>query len=320
MFMNTSKQNSEVNTFHLQKGKLRHYNLGRWLRERYSSFLSNLYKPDEIKIYSSDHDVCLLSAQSNLAGLYKLNPNDEWLSGLPWDPIPVHTRPSKEDSVVALLAPCAKYDRLYAKVKKLDVFANITRKYERLVQFLSKKTGWNIDDIDYIRGLYQIFEIYSNYNTSYIPVWADDFNQKDFTQLAALAWARETYTPELKRLKTGPFFDNLFAYFDQIIAGKEVHKFRMLASSIKALSAVLNTMDVFDNHPVQFAATIIWELSKNTRGKDILTMYYKNSDSSKVTYLKLKGCASYSCEYSTVKSVMKSYIVNTDTWVQECQS
>lgn len=302
----------------LQKGKLRHYYLGRWFRQRYSSFLSEQYKSDEIKIYSSDHDVCLLSAECNLAGLYRLNSNQEWLYGLPWDPIPVHTRPSEEDAAVALLAPCAKYDKLYEDVKNSSIFSNVA-KHNKLIQFLSRKTGWDIHDIDYVRGLYQIFDIYKNYNSSYIPVWAEEINWNEFSEIAGLAWARETYTSELKRLRTGPFFENLFSHLDQVIAGKEAPKFLMMASSIKALSAILNTMGVFDNQPVEFAATIIWELSKNSKGEDILTMYYRKSENQEVKYLKLKGCASYACEYETVKQLLKNYVVDHDTWIEECK-
>lgn len=269
-------------------------------------------------MYSPDHDITLLSAECNLAGLYKLKSNDEWLRGLPWDPVPIHTMPEGEDAI-AMLSTCDKYDKLFEEAKKAEEFQKIAKENAELFKFLSEKTGWNVQDIEYVRGLYQIFYLYSKYNRSYIPAWAGQINATKFTELTGIAWARETYTPELKRLKAGPFFEVLFNYFDQVVAGKNTSKFVMLSSMIKALTAVLNTMDVFDNHPIEFAATIIWELSKNSQGKDVLNMFYKEYDTPELKPLKLKGCADYACEYTTVKNLLKYYTVDKETWVKECK-
>ncbi|XP_076183776.1 prostatic acid phosphatase isoform X3 [Ptiloglossa arizonensis] len=51
-------------------GKQEHLLLGRWLRKRYSNFLSDLYSPFEIYVQSTDVDRTLMSAEVHLAGLY----------------------------------------------------------------------------------------------------------------------------------------------------------------------------------------------------------------------------------------------------------
>lgn len=73
--------------------------MGQWLRKRYSSLLSKTYNKDEIYIRSTDVDRTLMSALSNLAGLYEPVAKDVWNPDIHWQPIPVHTSPEKLDSV-----------------------------------------------------------------------------------------------------------------------------------------------------------------------------------------------------------------------------
>jgi hypothetical protein len=76
------------------------YNLGQYLRLRYSGFLSQKYFKDEVYTRSSDLDRTIMSAQANLAGLFP--PDDKrdlWNTNIRWQPIPVHTLHSSIDNV-----------------------------------------------------------------------------------------------------------------------------------------------------------------------------------------------------------------------------
>jgi lysosomal acid phosphatase len=74
-----------------------HHHLGRYLRTRYGSLLSSNYSASEIAVRSTDYDRTLMSAQSNLMGLYPLyNISDDTV---PVQPIPIHTVPINQDFV-----------------------------------------------------------------------------------------------------------------------------------------------------------------------------------------------------------------------------
>lgn len=73
------------------------HRLGGYLRTRYGSLLSSNYSADEISVRSTDVDRTLMSAQSNLAGLYPVV--NITGSNIPIQPIPIHTVAANLDFV-----------------------------------------------------------------------------------------------------------------------------------------------------------------------------------------------------------------------------
>ena len=90
------------------KGKMQHYELGKWIRNRYKQFLSQDYRENEILVRSTDVDRTLMSAQATLAGLYPPEGYLEWNTNLTWQPIPVHTVPKHEDALLSSHANCPR--------------------------------------------------------------------------------------------------------------------------------------------------------------------------------------------------------------------
>lgn len=73
------------------------HRLGQYIRTRYDSILSSTFTPREIVVRSTDYDRTLMSAQSNLVGLYPvMNISSDQV---PIQPIPIHTIPTAEDFV-----------------------------------------------------------------------------------------------------------------------------------------------------------------------------------------------------------------------------
>lgn len=77
---------------------MQHFELGQWLRQRYitdQAFLNSKYKRTETKVVSTDYDRTIMSADSNLQGLYPRHVG----RGVLWSPIPVFRLPKECDPV-----------------------------------------------------------------------------------------------------------------------------------------------------------------------------------------------------------------------------
>ncbi|KAL2307634.1 hypothetical protein Nmel_000607 [Mimus melanotis] len=101
------------------------YELGQYMRRRYSHFLSVVYKQCEastgsgqedvfmIYVQSTDCDHTLMSAQASLAGLYPPTQSQIWNPRILWQPIPVHTVPLTHDNLLYLpFSHCPKHKEL----------------------------------------------------------------------------------------------------------------------------------------------------------------------------------------------------------------
>ena len=95
------------------------FELGKYLRKRYNGFLSEKYNENDIYVRSSDVDRTLMSAMSNLAGLYPPHGNQIWNQELLWQPIPVHTLPLDKDNIISSHAKCPRLEQLTDEISEL---------------------------------------------------------------------------------------------------------------------------------------------------------------------------------------------------------
>lgn len=84
-----------------QRGKAREYKIGTFLRNYYSDYLNEVYRPEDIYVRTTDYDRTKMSALTCLAGLYPPQKDQIWNKELLWQPIPYHTMPFEEDDVNA---------------------------------------------------------------------------------------------------------------------------------------------------------------------------------------------------------------------------
>lgn len=109
---------------------------------------------------STDVDRTLMSAEANLAGLYPPNGNQVW-DIKKWMPIPVHTIPESEDSLLSGKKYCDKYSYELQNVLNSPEFKNIDKENAELYLYLSAKSGKSISNLENTEFLY---------NTLYIEV------------------------------------------------------------------------------------------------------------------------------------------------------
>nr|CAI5829550.1 unnamed protein product [Callosobruchus analis] len=297
-------------------GKQQQKELGRWLRQRYQTFLPHKYSEKDIYVRSTDVDRTLMSAEANLAGLFPPSAGQIWDTTLKWQPIPVHTKPEREDALLAAKKPCAKYDILLKKLLASDYFRNISRQNHDLYAYLSRYSGDHVNSLERAEYLYNTLYIETQNNMT-LPNWTKTVFPDKLRPLAFLSFATQAYTPALQRLKTGPLFDFIITYFkNHTIKDPNTPKFMMFSGHDTTIANVLNTMGAFEYHSPPYTSTILLEMRAKEDGTYYISMFYKNS--SEPREIRLKGCQ-VNCSLTDFISILKPVTISLDQWEEECQ-
>lgn len=123
-------------------GKQQQYALGQWSRTRYQNLLSTTFNVNDIYVRSSDVDRTIMSAESNLAGLYPPTGKQIWNKAIAWQPIPVHTVPGNIDYLTGgALPPCAAYDKAYSAYLLSDEMKKFDQSIKQIYDYMSIHLG-----------------------------------------------------------------------------------------------------------------------------------------------------------------------------------
>lgn len=290
-------------------GKMRHFELGQWLRERYSGYLSKDYDEEEVYVRSTDVDRTLMSAQANLAGLYPPTPSQRWNKDLAWQPIPVHTVKESEDFLLSSHADCPRFTRLQKELLRSQEFRDIYETNRDLFEHVSRNTGKNITDIVELDYVYDTLSIEAQNNLS-LPDWTSGyFPGGKFKELSDMSFWVDTWTHELKRLKGGPFVKEMLKHHSQVLDGTMTpakRKLFMYSGHDTTVAPILHALDLF--HPPiapVFAACILFELLD--RDGPVLRISYRNESSREPYILTVPGCSEL-CPLNRFKELTASII------------
>uniref|UniRef100_A0AAR5Q8L7 acid phosphatase n=1 Tax=Dendroctonus ponderosae TaxID=77166 RepID=A0AAR5Q8L7_DENPD len=317
-------------------GKQRHYQLGKWFRERYDGFLPRKYNYHDIYVRSTDVDRTLMSAASNLAGLYPPEGDQIWNENLLWQPIPIHTTPEDLDPVLTTKVECASYDELFEEFKNSSAYTSLSSGLSDLFQNISALTGYDVNELEVssFSGLFSTITIYRHYNLT-LPAWTEEY-WPVIKYWAAKKGQWHTNTTELSRLRVGPFFDYILGHLDSIernsstatehlkgprqqllqLTDKVTQKFLMLSAHDTTVADVTNAMRVYVDAVPEFCSTVIWEL-KTGRTGSYVNMYFKNS--THFTELILPDCK-FNCPYDDYVRLLEPITLSAEEWAEKCNS
>lgn len=297
-------------------GKKQHYELGKWLRQRYNSLVSEKYNPDEIYIRSTDVDRTLMSALSDLSGFYPPKGTDVWNEYIPWQPIPIHTTPEKQDELLAAKKLCPVYELELKKLHKSAEFKALDKKYKALYDYLTEHTGKKVDSLQSVQYIYSCLHIEEIYNFT-LPDWTKGVYPDKMFEISGLSFAVKTYTKLLARLKSGPLLKHILKTYKNKTEGSLTpdRNLWIFSAHDTTVANMLNTLDVFKTlgyHNPPYTATILFELME-LNDDYYVQVYYKNS--TEPILLNLPKCGTL-CPLKQMFEIYKDVLpVN---WEEEC--
>jgi hypothetical protein len=218
------------------RGKRRLYALGKFIRKRYASFLTD--NPGEVKVRSSAANRCLNSVQSLLAGAYP--PKGDYIiePTLIWQPFPVQTMPRPEDSMLnpGSYCPAAYSER--DNIRKSPEVVAYTEKIRELLHYLSSNTGDKINDVlsaEYLRDC-----LFIEQSQGWpLPAWATDKVMEELKDISDMSFYFAGMTKKIQRLRTGVFFKDLVEHFETHARGIQIKQTSKSITERKAMETLL---------------------------------------------------------------------------------
>jgi len=311
-----------------KKGKQMHYDFGQYLRQRYSGFLSPIYSQKEILVQSSDADRAIMSAMSNMAGLWPPTPEDprsEWSTGSPkvnWQPIPIHTIPKKYDNFINFGAPCPRFKELKKEYTLDSPFAksiNENPENAKLCKYLIEKTGVHECDFEVVSDIWDTLRIQKAYNMT-LPDWVTPEVFKHMEKLSDLFFDSRVLVPneEAKRVKAGPLIKFLVNNMESKLQSKNVAKMYALSGHDTTSSIALGAVGVFDTQFPSYASAAIFEMHK-INNDHVVRVFFRNDTSVPPFEFEIPNCG-YPCSLNKFKSIMSPIMVDGEEWAAACKS
>lgn len=313
-----------------KEGMKQHYQLGQWFKNRYmteKALLNESYKHNEIEIASSNEDRCLMSAYSNLAGFYPPSDQEKFDPSLSWQPVPVHTRPEKEDNVINMGMFCSRYNDLYEETmssKEVQAEEDQNKAFYELIQ---NETGYPQVNIRNVWKPADTLFCEKAHNMTLDPWALQKFeNSTVYDKLRQLeAWQFHLlyYSKEMAKLKGGPLLQEMRDNMVNVSSGKNYTgpRLYMFSGHDTTVAALLSALGLYKNittSPV-YAASVMLELYK-TATYHYVEVHYKDNhskDSNASRILKLEGCDER-CELGKFLTLTAAAVPKD--WRRECES
>jgi len=296
------------------EGKRQHYELGKWLRQRYDSLLTEEFSVDRVYVQSTDVDRTIMSAQANLAGMFPPKGRQVWSNRLAWQPIPVHTTPEHMDKVLAAKYPCPAYTKEFERVLNSGDALRFKAQYKDVIDAVRENTGGKNVDFHYIHDLWNTFTIERSRGYT-IPKWAEDLMPR-LHEVAKYRYLTETWTIKLKRLKSGLLTKDMLENMKNRTEATNERVVRIYSAHDITLAALLNSWGVYDGQIPPTASCVMVELRQDKQTRQHYVMiWYRTSSTDEPRLLTLPGCTP-SCPLDTFAALVQPLI--PDDWDREC--
>ncbi|CAH1272226.1 ACPP [Branchiostoma lanceolatum] len=296
-------------------GIQQHHNLGEFFRKRYGKegfgVLSEEFRRDELYVRSTDTDRTLMSAEANLDRLY------------PDQPIPIHTvRTGLDPLLRAFFLNCPRWTELMEEDFNSDDFKQKEKDSKEFMAFVVKKAGWGEP-----HGIMDAWRtqdplLCEDAHNMTWPAWVTPDVYKRLTELTAYGSEINFRGDEKGRLMAGLLVNQIVS--NMTTAQQEIQKnekpYRLLVYSAHDIdiSALMSALNVYNNLSPPYAACVIVELYRDTRGQFSVQILYRNDSSHEPYVLTVPGCDEF-CPFDDFVELNDEVILSPDKWRRACE-
>ncbi len=307
------------------EGMEQHFELGelfrwRYITHTYPSFLTDNYTRVEVRVRSTDYDRTLMSVQAQLAGLYP--PKGKWRfhDSLQWQPIPVHTVPTTNDSLLrGHTMDCPRYTELRKEDWEKEEVLALEKEYQGFFKRLQNFTGievnlanlWMIENTLFIENA-------SGYG---LPDWLKPGEMESLRNLSSYTLSLMFDSPEEVQLTAGSWVRKVRGDIHGKADGEPSlndSKLFLYSAHDTTMAIMMNALRVWDGKIPAYASAFLIELLSDKDGYFVQMFYRSDTFSSEITPLLVPGCAGGTrCSLEEFERLTDPVLL-TEDWQIEC--
>jgi hypothetical protein len=217
-------------------------------------------------------------------------PNDEqvFVQELKWQPIPIHTVPVPEDTLLRA-SNCPRIDQLDDEVKSSADYKKANDDNKAFFQFLADKTGLPSVSLENVKSVG---------NTVYIQAlndapfsWANETVIDDLDRLSNLVRLFKVKLKEKVKLYIGSLIGNIAGEMatmakashqrsGTLYPGEKIH---IYSAHDNTIIQFLAAFDAFNGSNPGYCSTVVVELYKDTKDEYFVEMWYKSGPLLEIT-------------------------------------
>ncbi|XP_078359951.1 prostatic acid phosphatase-like [Oculina patagonica] len=281
-----------------QIGMEQEYELGQFFKDRYVKeykLLNSTYLFKEIYVRSSDKDRCIMSAQTQLNGLYPPQEKQIWRDSLDWQPIGVHVVPRKEDY---LLRPydynCPRLSELVEKSKQDQDYLDMLKQNREVLSYVSKHAHMNLS-LDNAWVVYDTLFCEKSHNLS-LPAWSTNGTTWEALRNISrfeMAWLFDS--PEKAKLTGGSLVGAIVNNMKDHLKPTS-KKMYIYSAHDTTVAALLSALKIYDRISPAYSSAVMIELfsDENDIKKNLsVRIMYRFGQSKVPRVLKLAKCPEF---------------------------
>lgn len=170
---------------------------------------------------------------------------------------------------------------------------NILNENQELFSELTAATGLTIKTPDDIQSLYSTFRAETEFGLK-LPEWTNNYYPNRLINLTELSYIFNVYTPELQKLKGGPFIKKMIDEQEERQLGtlqSAKRKLFLYTGHDSTVVNILASLNVWERQMPTYGIMAMFELVRDKATQEIgVQIYLRNSTTSGAIPLTIPGC------------------------------